>query len=260
MSRSANGRVSGGLVLICGFWIASGPGLADDTVKPFLTEADARKLIDETAGLLKGEEGKDESSQRKIRDGAILIAAAAQNAHDPKDAKQLAAIRDAAIKLAIAANKKNVADIKAGIAALQKPADIKPDDKTDPKRVDLKEHFEDVNDVMHVFAPTKKGGQGLEKEMLDLAARRKGYSQMEKDKLLATMIKTALFAELTASHDALAKNTKAKEAWKGWSNDMRTSALETAEAIRTMKTDRDIKRLLEKVNTACSSCHGEHRN
>ena len=49
-----------------------------------------------------------------------------------------------------------------------------------------------------------------------------------------------------------------QEEWKQWSEDMRKSSLELAQALKDYKAA-DIKSAVKKVNESCINCHGPFR-
>ena len=67
----------------------------------------------------------------------------------------------------------------------------------------------------------------------------------------------ALGALTALAGDKKEKDKDPKE-WKQWSEDMRTSSLELARALKDYKAA-DIKAAVKKVNESCVNCHGPFR-
>ncbi len=254
------------LTLILGiyFLVAAGNGSAagdkDGLWKPFLTEAELSKIIDDEVQIIQKEFAKPKPDEKRVRASAFVIALAAQNCKDGGEPRQLAALRDSALKLAEAAGKMKMAEAKkeAGQIAtykkLQNGAELKP--------VNLKKYVEELGDAMLVFERTEKGGEGIEKELVTLDTQRKPFApdQMS-DKLLLIAYKAALIAEVALAYDDLAKNQK--KDWHNWTDDMRQGAIDLAEAVKSKKTkekSKEVKTAIKKLNSACFACHAKFRD
>lgn len=246
-------------VLALGAWFLAPPGRsasADNDMlwKPFLSADWLTKLVEDENKIIQDELAKGKPDDKKIRGSAIVIALAAQNGmKDNADVKILATLRDTAMKLARAADKKNTAEAKKQAEVIAKFKDLKADDQADPKPLDLNKQIEDLGDAMKVFALPTKGGEGIEKEFLSLGGQRKMLTTAQmSDKLVLMAYKSALVAEVSRAHVAVAKNKK--KDWLQWTDDMRKYSLEVAEAVQGKKA-KEVKFALEKANASCNACH-----
>lgn len=251
-------------------WLLGGAGAgeaADTERKPILTGATLAELVKETAAMIRNDlNGRDSPKVMgaKVKTNALIIAVAAQNgmASSAADAKHLATLRDAALKLAqtVGAGKINVSEAKKQVELIVQFPDLTADSDAKPRIVALKHKF-DLDEVMNVFAKTEKGGLGIEKDLINLGTQKRPYSPAQMSpKLMLAAYKTAVLADLVDEHIESAKDN-AKDKKKDWqtsSQDMRTSAIELAEAVKS-KNAKAAKTAVNKLNTSCNACHGLFR-
>lgn len=132
----------------------------------------------------------------------------------------------------------------------------------------------ELHEVMEAFALRSKKGlgfgakagavtpDGIEAQLIGLA--RKPRMQKEVDAQAADLAKAAYVAAAVADFALLnkpAKNEGMKkiEDWVKWSNEMRSSAVQLAEAAKAKKPDA-IKSAASSLNSACNNCHGVFRD
>jgi cytochrome c556 len=104
---------------------------------------------------------------------------------------------------------------------------------------------------------------GIESKLLGLAKRPLPAADMAKqgnDLARSAYILVAI-SEFTDAHTPKKKGATGKGAkeWKEWTEDMRSAALELAEAAKK-KNPAGVKAAVNKLNGSCNNCHGEFRD
>lgn len=231
--------------------------------KPFLPETEFDKLVEEQVKIIQ-DAPREKSGSKKARDAtmrnaALLIALAAENYKGDRDRKQLATIRDSALNVVHAVAHGNAKTVILQVKRLANFKELKADANARVKPVNVGEAFDDTADVMRVFGPRGRGGQGIEADIDELVSRSKPFSTRElsnktqSEKLLLMAYKTSLLAEATRGRvDDVSE--KEQKHWRTWSDDSRTASLELAEAVKA-KEGKRVTSAVAKVNDSCIRCH-----
>ncbi len=269
MTKHARWLATGGITMILATWFLLGAGHsngADDKElwRPFLPDVEFNRLVQEEVNLIQDglkkyesetvKEKKD-SEMMKVRTSAILIALAAQGTKGGGDPRQLATLRDTALKLADSVDKLNMGEARKQADLIANFKELKADPKADVKPVDLRKSISELVNAMHVFAPTDKGGEGIDKDLLTLGVQKKPLALS--DKLVMMAYKAALVAEVAQAHYDTAKDKK--KLWLSMSDDMRKYSLDLAETVKAKKA-KDAKNVLSRLISACNACHKEFRD
>lgn len=258
MRAATRAVVTAGLTLLAGWALA--PAGADQG-RPVLPAPDFEAVVKDSVGRIQaGLDRGDKKLAALVRTNALLVILAAQDQMRAGGGKsgQLAALQDTGVKLARAAQgpKLDVAAVKAEMKRLEAfPMQI-GDAPGGPGPVPFKNLF-DIDDVMNVFRKAGKGGQDLEKDLLNLGMQKRSFTaeQMAPGMVLAAD-KTALVARLAARYDQAAKG-QVKE-WQAWTADMEKYARDLAAAARA-GDNKQVKAALKKLNTTCADCHAAVR-
>jgi hypothetical protein len=240
-------------IMTLGFKPTTVRGADEDSLwKPFLAADDFNKLVESEIKAIHDELSKPKPDAHKVKGSAILIALAAQNGKEG-DAKP---IRDTALQLLAAAEKPQQAKALAdNLAKMKQP---KGASATKAEPVDWKKHIEDLKDAMDVFGLPNKGGQGVERDLINLGGQRKPFTPAQmSDKLVLLAFKTALIAEVAKAHED--QGEKKKKEWLRLTDDMRRYSLELADTVKAKKA-KETKTVLNKLNTSCNDCHTTFRD
>jgi hypothetical protein len=152
---------------------------------------------------------------------------------------------------------------------------IKKGDKEGAKAAaeSLAKKVEEMEELMEVFKPRKKGGigvgdkpgaitpDGIEQKLLALGRDAPSPTALGKE--------AAALEEMAYAIAAVAEVTKAKapkqnmgkktvKDWNTWSDDMREAAVKLAEASKA-KGAQDVKTAASKLNASCTNCHSVFR-
>ena len=266
MATRVRAVTSGSLVLILAVCFGALQGRAQKQTdgsgaglwKPFLTEAELNKIIDDEVTILKKELDKPKPDDKRIRASALVIALAAQDCKNAADLGQLTLLRDTALQITEAAGKLKMADLKIKADRIAKYKTLKTDPQSDLKPANLKKLVEELGDAMVVFDKTEKGGEGLERDLLILGQQKKPFTPAQmSDKQLILADKAALIAEVARAFDDLGKNQK--KDWQKFTDEMRQGGIDLAAAIKA-KNNKGMKTAINKLNSACFDCHGKFRD
>jgi HEAT repeat protein len=240
------------LAVSSAFLLMLGWGTAEENKKdiwrPFLSEGELKKLIDEQIAIMKEELTKREDGE-KIQNAALLIAVAVQNWNEPKDPRQAASVRDAALQLAKMAKEEQWTRLDSMVNRLGKFKEIPGRSNVD-KRVDWDNHFFRARDAMPAFNRDGSKGDVTAKEFMALVSTKKPLDREQMtEKLQLMAYKSALIAEVTKDfYKARAGN------FQKWAENMRETSLDLATAIKTKK-ERDAKKAILKLSKSCIACH-----
>jgi hypothetical protein len=224
-------------------------GLAADPKAPTIPDADYAKLVEsETKMLDEALKDKDKKAPTRARIIAIVLAAAAQDNLAGKDAQQRATVRDAALKIADLIKDKKMDEAAKIVADLPT---MKPDAKAKTEKVKIMGDKVDVQELMSQFQPTKGGGLGYEKTLIDLASS-KGKKVDDKTPTLAYHV--GIIGALSKEYVA----DKTPKKWEEFAEAMRSSAEELADAAGK-KDAKATLTAVNKVTTSCSQCHDIYR-
>lgn len=155
--------------------------------------------------------------------------------------------------------------IKKLAATIKKGDDVKSDAESLAKK-------EEVEEIMEVFKPRKKGGigvgapgavtpDGIELKLINLgrdapspAALGKEAAALEEMAYIVAAVAKVTHAKAPTSN----QGKKTVKDWKQWSSDMHDASIKLAEAAKS-KSASDVKTAASKVNAACNSCHSVFR-
>jgi hypothetical protein len=269
--------LAAGAAVAAAFWLAAGPGGAQGgkaAFKKFLPADAYKELVTRTAkaieaGLAKG----DEDSLKRAQAQAAMVAGYTLSVKDaPGDA---AGVRAAALDLAkIATNKAKIDQAKklaANLVAMKgEPGAKEPADG-------LGKHPEDLGDLMNLFKPLPKGGEGLapalqsnlrlkgalngvEEKIRELAKKPLKPDRVgtEAPELVLLAYKAAVMAELTEQYPAPRKAGADPKDWNRISEQTRDASLELAAAAQKKDADAIFK-AGNKLNSSCNQCHSVFR-
>lgn len=162
--------------------------------------------------------------------------------------------------------------LKAAQDAVAKVADLlaKNDDAgAKSAAAEARKNF-DLDDIMSVFKARTKKGVGVGPtpgaikpdhiEALFQNMEKRPPPQKDAPAVERSAYLSAAVALIVVEKCPVAKKEKDKDPkdWKQWSEDMRTSSLELAKALKDYKAA-DIKTAVKKVNESCINCHGPFR-
>lgn len=171
-----------------------------------------------------------------------------------------------------AADKKKVQDALLKVADLIEKKDM-AGAKKEAAAIAAMDKF-DLNDVMQFFKPRLKGGLGLGEKAGAISPDgiESYYMNLEKKAPPPKTLET-ISADLARSAYVVAaiaevvidkcpvpakKGEKDPAQWKSWTEDMRKSSIELAEAFKE-KNAMGIKSAAKKLNESCINCHGPFR-
>jgi HEAT repeat protein len=229
-----------------------GRGTAEENKKdiwrPFLSEEEVKKLIDEQIAIMKEELTKREDGE-KIQCAALLIAVAVQNWKEPKDPRQAASVRDAALQLAKMAKEEQWTRLDSIVYRLGKFKEI-PGRSNVGKTVDWDKRFFRARDAMPAFNRVGSKGDVTAKDFMALVSTKKPLDREQMtEKLQLMAYKSALIAEVTKDfYKARAGN------FQKWAENMRETSLDLATAIKSKK-EPDAKKAILKLSRSCIACH-----
>jgi RNA polymerase sigma-70 factor (ECF subfamily) len=112
-----------------------------------------------------------------------------------------------------------------------------------------------VAQAMAPFRPVGEGGQGIEAALLRLAEDRDRGAARDHERLAALARRSALVAASLGGHAPDGRH----ERWRGFAEEMRTSALELADALDA-REDRAAVRAARALTASCQRCHAAFRD
>jgi hypothetical protein len=207
----------------------------------------------------------------KLQYSGILAVVVTASNKDGADAGQMAAARAAALQLSDAVEKGQLDAAKTQAAAL---ASLKGNGKGTAAPADLDEKA-DLAGIMNLLRLRSKGGlgfglkpppgsattDGIEARVMGLAKRPLPAADLKKqaDDIVRSAYILAAVSEVSEAHTPKKKvGDKDPKDWATWTNDMRDSALQLADAAR--KNDpAAVKAAANKLNSSCNNCHGTFR-
>jgi hypothetical protein len=253
MICNARRQTRGALGLLLGLWFLSAGvgGGAQAEKDQLLPDAEYPKMLQRNTKAiqeaLKSDPGAD--MVEKARTAAVMIAAYAQQNLSGPEAQQRATVRDAALKIADLIKDKKFADASKLAGKL---ANMDPDAKAKKEKVKLIDVYISPAEIMHQFRLVPDGGYGIFGHLQRLQTKQ--YKEMPREEINPTfvleMYQVAVSADL--AHTYMHKS-RPKE-WEQYTDELRKSAVELAEALKT----RDVKNsplILSKLTTTCFSCH-----
>jgi hypothetical protein len=208
----------------------------------------------------------------KLQYTGILAAVVTQSVKEGADAGQMPAVRAAALQLSDAVEKGQLDAAKAQAAAL---ASLKGAAKGAAPAGDLDEKA-DLAGIMNLLRLRSKGGlgfgvkpppgaattDGIEARVMGLAKRPLPAADLKKqaDDIVRSAYILAAVSEVSEVHTPKKKvGDKDPKDWTAWTNDMRESSLQLADAAR--KGDpAAVKVAASKLNSSCNNCHGTFRD
>jgi cytochrome c556 len=268
--------VLAGAALGTAVWLAAGPGgAADDDKaawKPVIPEDAYKELLKRSAKLIADNvDSKEEGNQGRAEVEAVRVAAYTLSAKGG-EADERAAVRTAALKIAATVRDKgNLADAKKLAAELPKLKGIVNVTKGVP---DLHKQLK-ISDLMDLYRPVKKGGEGLPPTLQTTAAMKTTQNSIE-DKLRylagkklrpAVLAKEAdelaLFSYKIAADGALtatyaSDQKKEQKLWRDTAEAVRDAAARLGEAAGKKDAD-GIFQAATALDNACTQCHNAFR-
>jgi hypothetical protein len=181
-----------------------------------------------------------------------------------------AAMVTAVIGLIYAAGPSSAGDNKEVVDAVDKiAAAIKSGDMDTAKKLAAGAKKFDLEDVMDLFKPVKKGGKGwkgakptdgIELKIRELA--RDGEKSVAKnaamlEEISYTTAAIALIADAKTPEKDQGK--KLRKNWQQWAQDVVDGTQGLAKAAKS-KAAADVKTAATKMNNACNACHSDFRN
>jgi hypothetical protein len=157
------------------------------------------------------------------------------------------------------------------IAALLKKGDK---DAAKSEAQALAKKVDELEDLMNVFKPRKKGGigvgatpggiipDGIEQKLITLGRDAPGAAAMAKEASALEDMGYVIAAVAEVSKAKAPKQNMGKKTikdWNTWSNDMHDAGIKLAEAAKA-KGAQDVKTTSAKVNASCNNCHSTFRN
>jgi hypothetical protein len=283
MQVSARLLAAGGTALALGvLLLAAGlTGAAGDKPlvwKPVIPQQDAADVVKYLGELTqqaldKGPPaGKDEKADwdARLKNTGLLIAAVTASARG-SDSDELAAARAAGVQLSEQMDKGDLDGAKTTAAAL---AALKP---TARGGKSITAEDTDLGDIMNLLRLRSKGGlgfgvkpptgpataDGIEARLINMAkpAQVAAVLKNQADDLARSAYILVAVSEVCDAHPPKKKGTNGKGAkeWADWTEEMRTSALQLAEAAKKKDTA-GVRAAVSKLNGTCSNCHGEFRD
>jgi hypothetical protein len=283
MRVSARLLAAGGTALALGVLLlaAAGPGSAagDKPLvwKPVIPREDADDVVKYLGeltqqALAKGPPAGDDDKKDwtdKLKNTGLLIAAVTSSAQGG-DSEALAAARAAGLQLSEEIDKGQMDAARTTAAAL---ASLKATGKGNGKAFTAEDT--ELLDIMNLLRLRSKGGlgfgvkppvgsatiDGIESKLLGLGKR---VPPAELNKSADDLVRSAYIlvavSEVTDAHTPKKKGANGKGAreWTEWTEEMRTAALQLAEAAKK-KDPAGVKAAVNKLNGTCSNCHGEFR-
>ncbi len=240
-----------GVVLVLA---TAGPRAADDKAAAgILTDAEFTRLAEQTRLRIESalEGAPDDKVLARARTAAVLLAAVAESEHRP-------ATREAALQVAAALRGGKLDDARRLVPILVKPpADPKP--AAGP----LLGKQASFVEVMALFAPEVRGGNGGEKKLLALTQDKQAKlknalsNHVMTDDLLLLAVKLSVLGELSHGHkdEVVQKDPKA---WQHFAAETRQAGRDLASAVRDRKGNRAWT-ALNRLNSACEGCHADFR-
>jgi hypothetical protein len=136
----------------------------------------------------------------------------------------------------------------------------------------LASRIDDLDDVMDVLKPRKKGGlgvgmpgdvvpDGIEHMLITLGRQAPGAAVLAKhaDALEEMAYIVAAVSEVAMAKPPVKFNAKqTKKDWVAWSQDVRDGSVEFAKAAKA-KRPQDVQNAANKINAACNNCHSVFR-
>ncbi len=152
-----------------------------------------------------------------------------------------------AVRQLVESMKNNKGDFKARVEALHKK-------------------FDELKPIMWVYKPRNKGGigmgksgAGIENELARLSGA-KARPNPSKDPMLKTdLIKAAEISMAIAEVTDLYAPKKDTAKWKGYTKDMKKSAEELLETVKSGGDTPKVKKALTNLNASCTNCHSDFR-
>ncbi len=181
-----------------------------------------------------------------------------------------AAMVTAVVALVYAAGTGSAGDNKEIVAAVDKiAAAVKKGDMAEARKLAEGAKKYDLEDVMDLFKPVKKGGRGwtgakptdgIELKIREVA--RDGDKSFAKNAPIYEEIANisaaiTIIAEAKAPEKDMGK--KIKKNWIQWSQDVQEGAQALAKAAKS-KAGADGKMAMTRMNNACNACHSDFRN
>ncbi len=217
--------------------------------------ANVTSTIEADLALLKaGVEKKAKTSVRPLKSLAMLIALNAQNQLDGDKGEAMAGVRDQALAVAAALSKSD-ADWAEALKAVEAASSAKGDAKKVVKLVEATEF--DVHELMTIFKPKNRGGQGFEQTLLSQV------KSASDPKLVADMAsKMYLIADYSEQLTSTVATGAANEKkWKDHVAEMKKVAAETLEVATAATVDKPaLKAKLKLMELNCTACHKDFRN
>ena len=141
--------------------------------------------------------------------------------------------------------------------------------KEDGKNAEAVAKATSIDAMMHLFKPKSKGGigvgpkgDGIEIKIMNLAKKALPVEQLKKEaEDIVTMAKqTKAMADINAFYGPKEKRAgKDPKEWKKYNDEMRQSAKDLIEAVKSGKAD-EVKKVANTANSSCVNCHTVFRD
>jgi hypothetical protein len=252
MKRNARCQARG-VALVLGLWFfaASVGGGAQGDKDQILPDAEYPKMLQRNVkaiqDALRNNPGAD--LVEKAQTAAVLLAAYAQQNLDGPEGQQRATVRDAALKVADLIKDKKFADASKLAGKL---ATLEADPKAKKEKIKLIDVYIGPPEIMHQFRLVPDGGWGIFGHLQRIQTKQ--YKEMPRDEInpvfVQEMYQVAVSADLVHGH---MHKARPKE-WAQYTDELRKSAVELAEALRDKKV-KDAPTILSQLTTTCFNCH-----
>lgn len=250
MSRQQRRWAIQGLVLATGVWLLSSGSRAADAPGQVLPDSEYPKMLKYASkgiqDALKGTP-KDEMII-KARTSAIMAAAYAQQNLEGAEGQQRATVRDAAMKIVESIDARKYTDAIKQAAALPT---LSADAGAKKEKVKLIDDRIKFRDMMNQFNHPPEGGWGIHREFYQYQLGMKGIPA---NALAEPLLLKAYQVAVTADLVGLKVPTKNQKEWATYASNLKTGALELADAVKAKDSNAGIGGIT-KITNSCTGCH-----